>query len=277
MKKRLFSKQDAIAQINQPTSLCWTTVSEQSATQHSSRYVTLWKHLKIFFGIGESLLLKGRILKPRLACWELQASQVCVGSWMCKWELGRSRSSLQHIGATWELQTPSAWWLFASPTSNQAQIQGNSACISVGIYSFRWNKVGLLSINQCFLMKKTFCQRIPSKLYPWVSSDAQNQPQCPLPTWHTKLFTSLCHWVSPWGHSDPAATWWDSRTAAMERRHALNWGCGFPSLSHSLSFSSSALEHYLVFHLSFTSAWSSPSAWFSVQEAHWHGQATLLG
>lgn len=99
--------------------------------------------------------------------WELQASQVCLGSWMCKWELGSSRSPLQHIGATWELQTPSA-----SPTSNQAQIQGNLACISVGIYSFRWNNVCLFSINQCSLMKKTFCQRIPSKLYPWVSSDA---------------------------------------------------------------------------------------------------------
>lgn len=104
--------------------------------------------------------------------WKLQASQVCLGSWICKWELGISRSPLQHIGATWELQTPSAWWLFASPTSNQAQIQGNLACISVGIYSFWWNNVCLFSVNQCFLMKKTFCQRIPSKLYPWVSSDA---------------------------------------------------------------------------------------------------------
>lgn len=28
-------------------------------------------------------------------------------------------------------------WLSASHTSNQAQLQGNLACISVGIYSFR--------------------------------------------------------------------------------------------------------------------------------------------
>lgn len=56
-----------------------------------------------------------------------------------------------------------------SHTSNQAQIQEKLACILVGIYSFRWNSVCLFSVNHCFPMKKTFCWRIPSKLYPWFT------------------------------------------------------------------------------------------------------------
>lgn len=51
------------------------------------------------------------------------------------WKLWEPQFSMAELPGSCRPSVPA--WLSASHTRNEAQIQGNSACISVGIYSFR--------------------------------------------------------------------------------------------------------------------------------------------
>lgn len=162
-----------MAQINQPNSHCWRTMCEQGAIQHPwhPKIFTLNQHFgktasyflgTTAFGISElSFLQKGR-LEPMLGAAGLPNLLGLLDVQLGARKLWEPQFSMAELLGSCRPSVPAR--LSDSHTSNQAQIQGNLACISVGIYWFRWKRVCLFSVNHCFPMKKTFCQRIPSKL-----------------------------------------------------------------------------------------------------------------